>query len=45
MDKTIVKEIKEGRWKEKDQKFTKVIDLKIATNWIAQKVVEKCVKT
>jgi len=46
MDKAIVNEIREGRWKEKeDQKLTKVIDLKIATNWIVQKVVEKCMKT
>jgi hypothetical protein len=46
MDKAIVKEIKDGRWKENDdQKLTKVIDLRIATNWIAQKVVEKCMKT
>jgi len=46
MDKAIVKEIREGRWKKKeDQKLTIVIDLKIATNWIAQKVVEKCMKT
>jgi len=46
MDKAIVKEIKEGRWKEKeDQKLTKVIDVRIAKNWIAQKVVEKCMKT
>jgi len=46
MDKAIVNEIREGRWKEKeDQKLTKVIDLKIATNWIVKKVVEKCMKT
>jgi hypothetical protein len=46
MDKVAVKEIKERRWKEKeDQKLTKVTDLKIATNWMAQRVVEKCMKT
>jgi len=46
MDKTIVTKIREGRWKEKEhQKFIKVINLKITTNWIAQKVVEKCLKT
>jgi Leu/Phe-tRNA-protein transferase len=46
MDKEIVKEIKEGRWKEKeDQKLTKITYLRIATNWIAQKVIEKCMKT
>jgi hypothetical protein len=46
MHKALVKEITEGRWREKeDQKLTKVIDVRIATNWIAQKVVEKCMKT
>jgi len=46
MDKAIVKEIKGGRWKEKeDQKLTKVINFKIATNRIAEKVVEKCMRT
>jgi len=46
MDKAIVKEIKERRWKEKeDQKSTKVTNLRIATNWMAQRIVEKCMKT
>jgi hemerythrin len=45
-DKVVVKEIKERRWKEKeDQKLAKVTDLKIATNWMAQRIVEKCMKT
>jgi len=46
MDKVVVKEIKERRWKEKeDQKLAKVTDLRIATNWMAQRIVEKCMKT
>jgi hypothetical protein len=46
MDKAIAKEIKKRRWKEKeDQKLTNVTNLRIATNWMAQIVVEKCMKT
>jgi hypothetical protein len=44
MAKVVVKEIKEGRWKEKEDKSLKrVINLGIATNRTIQRVVEKCV--
>lgn len=46
MDKIVVEEIKEGRQKEREDKWLKKkVDLKIATDWIVQKAIEKCVKT
>ncbi len=44
MAKIVAKEIKKGRWKEREDKSLKrIIYLGITTNQTIQRVVEKCV--
>jgi nucleosome binding factor SPN SPT16 subunit len=46
MEKAVAKEIKEGKQKEKEEKWAKrVTKLGSATNQIAKKCAKKCVKT
>jgi hypothetical protein len=45
MDKVVVDEIKEDRWKEREEKkLKKAIDVRSIVDQTTQKVVEKCVK-
>lgn len=46
MDKTLVKEIQEGRQKERGEKQLKrTINLKTTIDWIIQIAIEECVRT
>ncbi len=46
MDKTLVKEIQEGRQKEKgDKQLKRTINLKTTIDWITQIATKKCVRT
>jgi hypothetical protein len=46
MEKVVAKEIKEGKWKEKEEKQTKwATKLGFVANWVVRKCVKKCVWT
>jgi hypothetical protein len=42
MDKAIVKEMKSRRWKKKEDKWLRVVNLGTTTNWGIQRAIEKC---
>lgn len=45
MDKVVTKEIKEGRWKEREDKWLKrVIDIGTTTNWVVHRIAKKCIR-
>ncbi len=46
MDKTLIKEIQEGRQKERgDKQLKRTINLKTTIDWIIQITTENCIKT
>jgi hypothetical protein len=46
MEKVVAKEIREGKWKEKEEKRAKwATKLGFVVDWVVQKCAKKCVRT